>query len=381
MENHYLKKDISDYIKSLTPNFKSDLPFVHILNGNEFNEEILYEDLLFLHEYKSLNLSRKFSHKSNVIPFTCTIINNFLGGGQNLSVFEKYYLKENDTEYSKLSTHIPRHNINTFLALSGLSEHLQALLMGRIDIKQNQYYQHVAIKHRKIAATLLDKHELIHLDHKENYLHSNPVESIKHDGYMYFSKDLDLDSNLKMNLQSFDNKQEISEHIKNSFFEDIFSDIAEAFNELSHSDLSKADSLVERHAYLHPLPFGGCMRDVAVHDCPKRMACQSGDKCGNFTITHRKGELDNLESMINSLIVNYHKTLSIVQHDKSYTHMLSEIKNKISNLNVIKERALSIRNDLTPIRIFDYIDESIKLPRTLSELFAIEQQKIESSKA
>ena len=59
----------------------------------------------------------------------------------------------------------------------------------------------------------------------------------------------------------------------------------------------------------------------------------------------------------------------------------SEIKNKISNLNVIKERALSIRNDLTPIRIFDYIDESIKLPRTLSELFAIEQQKIESSKA
>jgi hypothetical protein len=94
--------------------------------------------------------------------------------------------------------------------------------MGRIDIKQNQYYQHVAIKHRKIAATLLDKHELIHLDHKENYLHSNPVESIKHDGYMYFSKDLDLDSNLKMNLQSFDNKQEISEHIKNSFLKIYF---------------------------------------------------------------------------------------------------------------------------------------------------------------
>ncbi|QXR08938.1 hypothetical protein EVX74_008540 [Acinetobacter lwoffii] len=123
------------------------------------------------------------------------------------------------------------------------------------------------------------------------------------------------------------------------------------------------------------------MRDVTVHDCPKRMACQSGNKCGNFTITHRKGELENLESIINSLTVNYQKTLSIVQHDKSYTHMLSEIKNKISNLNVIKERALSKRNDLTPIRIFDYIDESIKLPHTLSELFAIEQHKIESSKA
>ncbi len=29
-------------------------------------------------------------------------------------------------------------NINTFLALSGLAEHLQAMLMGRVDIKQNQ---------------------------------------------------------------------------------------------------------------------------------------------------------------------------------------------------------------------------------------------------
>lgn len=380
VNTYYLKKDINDYIKSLTPNFTSSSPFVHVLNENGLNEEILYEDLLFLHEYKSLNFSRKFSHKSNIIPFTCTIINNFLGGGQNLSVFEKYYLKENDTEYSKLSTHIPRHNINTFLALSGLSEHLQALLMGRVDIKQNQYYQHVAIKQRKIAASLLDKHELILSTHKENYLPSNPVESIKQDGYMYFSKYLDLESNLKMNLQSFDNKNEISEHIKNSFFEDIFSDITEAFNELSHSDLTKADLLVETHAYLHPLPFGGCMRDVTVHDCPKRMACQSGDKCGNFTITHRKGELENLESMINSLTVNYQKTLSIVQYDKSYTDMLSEIKNKISNLDLIKEAALSKRNELIPIRIFDYIDENTKLPHTLSELFAIEHHKIESSR-
>ena len=84
--------------------------------------------------------------------------------------------------------------------------------------------------------------------------------------------------------------------------------------------------------------------------------------------------------MINSLTVNYQKTLSIVQYDKSYTHMLSEIKNKISNLDLIKETALSKRNELIPIRIFDYIDESTKLPHTLSELFAIEHHKIESSR-
>lgn len=136
--------------------------------------------------------------------------------------------------------------------------------------------------------------------------------------------------------------------------------------------------LVERHAYLHPLPFGACMRNVTVHDCPKRMACQSGDKCGNFTITHRKGELEKLESTINNLTMNYQKILPIVEHDKSYISMLNEIKNRIFNLSVVKETALSKRNNLTPIRIFDYIDETMKLPHTLSELFAIEQNKIES---
>lgn len=378
VETYYLKKDINDYIKSLTPNYSSDLPFVHVFKYEGKIEKILYEDLLFLHEYKSLNLKRNFSHKTNIIPFTNTIINNFLGGGQNLSVFEKYCLKENASDYSKLSTHIPRHNINTFLALAGLSEHLQALLMGRVDIKQNQYYQHIAIKHRKIVSSLLDKHESILSNDNEYHIASNPVDSVKQDGYMYFSKDLDLESNLKMNLQSFDNKNEISAHLKDSFFEDLFSDITEAFNELSTTNTDKADMLVERHAYLHPLPFGACMRNVTLHDCPKRMACQSGDKCGNFTITHRKGELEKLESTINNLTMNYQKILPIVEHDKSYISMLNEIKNRIFNLSVVKETALSKRNNLTPIRIFDYIDETMKLPHTLSELFAIEQNKIES---
>lgn len=47
VNTYYLKKDINDYIKSLTPNFTSSSPFVHVLNENGLNEEILYEDLLF----------------------------------------------------------------------------------------------------------------------------------------------------------------------------------------------------------------------------------------------------------------------------------------------------------------------------------------------
>lgn len=81
------------------------------------------------------------------------LINSFFGNSLSRSVFEKYNLLENETEHSKLTSHIPRHNINTFLALSGLAEHLQAMLMGRVDIKQNQYYQHLALKQRKVTAS------------------------------------------------------------------------------------------------------------------------------------------------------------------------------------------------------------------------------------
>lgn len=380
IKKYYLKKDIDQYIRSLTPNFSSDFPLVHVFNYEGNLEKIPYEDFLFIHEFKSLNLKRKFSHKTNIIPFSAEIINVFLGGTDRLSIFEKYNLKENEKEFSKLSTHIPRHNINTFLALSGLSEHLQAMLMGRVDIKQNQYYQHLALKQRKVAASVLDKYNLV--PSKENSSPvscTTPVDSVQQDGFMYFSENLNLENNLKMNLQSFDSRNEVASYIKESFFDEYFDDIAEAFNELSSSDPQKADLLVQRHAYLYPLPFGGCMRDVAAHGCPKRLACQSGNQCGNFALTGRKGELENLQLVLDNLIEDYENIFSIVQGDHSYREMLEELWSKIGNLKNLKETALLRRNNLMPIQMFDYLNESSKLPSTLSELFAIEQQKLESS--
>lgn len=182
-----------------------------------------------------------------------------------------------------------------------------------------------------------------------------------------------------MNLQSFDSRNEVSSYIKESFFAEYFDDIADAFNELSSSDPKSADLLVQRHAYLHPLSFGGCMRDIASHDCPKRLACQSGYKCGNFSLTGRKGELENLQLVLNNLIRDYENLVNSVQGDNSYSEMLEELSSKIFNLKNLKETALLKRNNLIPIQIFDYFNESSKLPATLSELFAIEQQKLESS--
>lgn len=380
-DKYYLKKDINEFIKNIA-NYDSEFPIDHVFNYEGKIEKIAFEDLLFIHEFKSTSLKRFFSFKANVIPFQTTNINSFLGGSESLSIFQKYNLLENEKEYSKLGTHIPRHNINTFLALSGLSEHLQAMLMGRVDIKQNQYYQHLALKQRKVAASLLEKYDVeLYKNEKQELKLVYPIDFIKHDGLIYFSQKLDLENNLKMNLQTFNSKNELASYVKESFFDDYFQDIAESFNEIAKEDNSLADSLVQRHAYLHPLHFGGCMREVAVHDCPKRLACQSGDQCGNFALTGRKGELEALQHILNELLDEFAYIEQIVVSDSSYSEMLEDLRQKLLYLNDLKTKALDRQNSLTPIPVFPYRDAIANLPTTLSELFAIEQQKIEFKEA
>ena len=381
VKKYYLKKDLNDFIKSLA-NYDSEYPIDHVFNYEGKTEKIPFEDLLFIHEFRSATLQRAFINKTNVIPLNGILINSFFGNSLSRSVFEKYNLLENETEHSKLTSHIPRHNINTFLALSGLAEHLQAMLMGRVDIKQNQYYQHLALKQRKVTASLLEKHELtLYENDKQELKPDYPIDSIKHDGLMYFSDQLDLENNLKMNLQTFDSKNEVASYVKESFFDEYFQDIAESFNELVKEDQLLANSLVQRHACLHPLPFGGCMREVAVHDCPKRLACQSGDQCGNFALTGRKGELEALQHTLNELLNKFAQIEQIVIHDLSYMEMLEDLRQKILYLKDLKTKALDRQYSLTPIPVFPYGDAIAKLPTTLSELFAIEQKKIETKEA
>ena len=381
IEKYYLKHDINTFIKGLA-NYDSEYPIDHVFNYEGRTEKIAYEELLFIHEFRSATLQRAFINKTNIIPLNGMLINSFFGNSLSKSVFEKYNLLENEKEHSKLTSHIPRHNINTFLALSGLAEHLQAMLMGRVDIKQNQYYQHLALKQRKVTASLLEKHELaLYENDKQELKPDYPIDSIKHDGLMYFSEKLDLENNLKMNLQTFDSKNEVASYVKESFFDEYFQDIAETFNELVKEDNSLADSLIQRHACLHPLTFGGCMREVAVHDCPKRLACQSGDQCGNFALTGRKGELEALQHTLNELLDKFSHIEQIVAHDLSYSEMLEDLRQKILYLSDLKTKALGRQNSLTPVPVFPYGDAITKLPTTLSELFAIEQQKIETKEA
>lgn len=376
----YSKSDLNELIIQKNKYNKAH-PINLIFNYEGKQENIPYEDLLFIHEYKSDNLNRSLIYKAIVIPLNINIVNSFLGAKQVYSVFKKYMLFESNGEFSRMSTHIPRHNINTFLALSGLAEHLQAMLMGRIDIRQNQYYQHLALKQRRKTTSLFANGKLlpIKVDSEPDCIDGfAPITSIVNDGIMNFSMNNDLEGNLKRNLHSFDSSKEVSTFIQKSFKDDYFLDIAEAFNELINTKPATAESLVQRHAFLHPLIFGSCMRNVVVHDCPKRMSCISGVPCGNFTVTNRKGELENLSSTLQRLLAEFSKTQKALNDDESYSEMLDELAHRITNLKSIKEQIVKMQNKLTPILVFPYLNPHIEsLPTTLSELFAIEQIKLE----
>ncbi len=103
-----------------------------------------------------LALKRTLALLAIPIPFNNVLMNKFLGNhAPDGSVFSKYQLLEDDGTPTRMRTHIPRHNINTFLAIAEVSGKLQAMLMGRVDITQNQHYQHLALAERRKAASLM----------------------------------------------------------------------------------------------------------------------------------------------------------------------------------------------------------------------------------
>ncbi|MDP4544586.1 hypothetical protein Q8P09_05795 [Psychrobacter faecalis] len=378
---YYSKKTLNEFIKS-TANYDAEEPINKKFEFEGKLVDIPYEDILFIVQHGSTTLSRNLINKTNITPLDISIINSFLGSTNNISVFEKYSLNDNDNKPSKISSHIPRHNINTFLAIAEISDHLQAMLMGRIDVEQNKYYQHLSIKQISQSASLTSNNSECHTSNEltttsdrtvaTNDTVKSPIDEVLEYGLMLFSNNQDLENNLKNNLHTFDNTNEISNFIEQSMGEDYFEDIAKAFNELAPTEPDKAKELIDTHAYLHPLPFGSCMRNIAAHGCPKRLACQSGASCVNFTVTGRLGELENLR-LTKDRLTDQAKSLA----DNS--EFTLRIKKQIQNLEGFEQKIMVGYSNKTPVNIYSTIDTELSQPKTLAELFSLEYEKIKAN--
>lgn len=387
----YSTKDINIYLKNRASKITNinaidfTYNFTDSLTGNVVSTP--YEKLLFLIPEGSCSLQKTLVNMVIPSPISISSMSAFLGNVGSTSLFSKYGLLDENGEPSKLTTHMPRHTINTFLAIAGISEHLQAVIMGRVDITQNKHYQHLAIEERALSASIVSAGEQLDMFNETPKLptnkdtHSNSsIDIIKINGSIGINPQLGLANGIAQNMHTFSTKKD-----KTDFFVDIFSteldilkDMAEAF----HINDSKEDKLlvVERHADLHPLDFGSCMRKLESWSCPYSAKCQVGIPCPYFTVTGRADEPHKLQKKIiqtSSQIADITElvklgTLSQFEADE----ILVDLGVISQNLNRIKRQTNQLERCKVTINLLQY--DGHKKPRTLASLFALEHRKKEA---
>lgn len=382
---YFAKKSISQLIKTEFNIVDVNIPCTHAWEENGKHYTVNYEDLLFLHHKGSLALKRTMMFMANPIPFDNRIMNKFLGNlDDSGSVFSKYNLLDDDGKPTQLRTHIPRHNINTFLAIAEVSDHLQAMLMGRMDITQNKHYQHLALAERRKAASL------IHLQPALTALSvqptsqitdvSTPLTVVSKTGSMIVSKHLGLESNIKANLHTFDSRDEVAEFIEASFNDGLFEDIAAAFEEISKNESpQQAGDMVKRHAILYPLKFGSCMREVNLWGCPYRMKCQTAAFCEHFTLTGRIDEHLNIASKKRELLQSKVQLTKLSQHTSGYQAAIDNLEKSLQQIDAIQTQWLHRAETRHLVTTGNVLSGEIKVDgeiRTLVQLFALEHKML-----
>ncbi|WMS87896.1 hypothetical protein [Pleionea litopenaei] len=386
IERYYSKVEINRFIASKYGEdanaVEQKLTYRWSTSGKKY--EIKYEDLLFIHEFGSTKFARKQILTAVVIPFSNPLINNFLGFGGNKSAFEYYNLIEDDGSYTRLKSHMPRHNINTFLAIAGLSEHLQAMLMGRIDITQNEHYQHVAIKHIRKATSLISlatipkSNSEISEKTESKIDSSSPIDYIRNNGFIKINPEHDLEANLKTNLHTFDNREDIAKHLESTMSDTFLSDVKSAFDEFTdRSKKLEAKELIERHATLHPLPLGSCNRNVAASGCPTRLKCQSGEYCESFELTGRIDEHSKLNALREKLQEQFKQLEQLAVEDDSYTFARNQMSKNLDNLARLERISLLTETKRQIAKVRHYKSE--EKVTTLADLFAREHLKGEQN--
>ncbi|CEO40760.1 hypothetical protein [Photobacterium kishitanii] len=433
-----------DYLKFVTDK-------KYLLNGDGFfrnqphkgkHIRINYEKLLFIYPEGASSIGQKRSYNNIVRDVAAPEIGRILGetnrNGKTtgVSFFKKYGLFEEDGSTTALTTHIPRHNVNTFLSIANISEHLQAMLMGRSNIFQNQHYQHLTIAQKLKTPSLSEFDELeskaqsyeakdapkadnsydndpqldlfsasfeadvnvtppdidqsTDLDELfagtlDDSMTTNPVEYVKQTGAMIFAPDLDLETNIKNSLHTLGSHEENAAYLAKNLSENFMPDLNNSYSELmGNGDKEKAKDLLKTHSHLSPLPLGTCTRNLGLWGCPFGAKCQAGQECAYHALTGRAGEI---ETIVNRSISNkkHAGVLSkLAQKDSSYTESLTQIESSCKVLERMKiKSAEALSKGIVVSLIESPTAEQLAVnqrPTTLADMFSIDHIRLEKEK-
>ncbi|EGQ9827328.1 hypothetical protein NZX34_003054 [Vibrio parahaemolyticus] len=433
----YTKTQVNDYIVAVYSslyNFEQEHRGVHTYNDNGTLLNFNYEELLFISPYGMGNLVNDFRHLSVITPLQENTLKKWLGNTQgSTSIFSLFGLTEDDGSEIKIPKHTPRHNINTFLAIAGITDHLQAILMGRVDVTQNKHYQHgvESLEYRAAAMAMVALEKTFHAkkdvftEDDQMSLFDTPVEhspvvqgsdksevtqrmaayakanrtrtgveSVKSTASMIVSKDLSTEANLKRAMQTYGaSSEEMAKYVGDSMSESFMPELKEAHDKLiNNKQEQEAKRLLERHARIYPLVFGACTRDVARFGCPFAMRCQEGLPCGYFTLSGRMGETEEVSSRLERKQKEVETLRELVSTNPAFQLALDEQEQSLLLYEALKNKALkslqeseivSLLSD-DPQNPFAHLLKTIreqdlvgKTPKTLADLFYIEQKRME----
>ncbi|WP_394126218.1 hypothetical protein [Vibrio hepatarius] len=433
----YTKAQINDYITaqySKTTNFEQGHRGVHTYNDNGTFWNINYEELLFLAPYGNGNQVNDFRHLSVILPLQEIDLRKWLGnvsGGK--SIFSSFGMTEDDGSEIRVPKHTPRHNINTFLAIAGVTDHLQAILMGRVDLTQNKHYQHgvESLEYRTSAMAMVSlektfntkkdvftkdvqisclytpvEHSLTVQDKdksevtqrmaayaKSNRTHTG-IEAIKSTANIIISKDLSTETNIKRAMQTYGaTSEEMVRFVSDSMSKSFIPELKEAHDKLINNKQElEAKRLLQRQARIYPLVFGVCTRHLVNWCCPFAMRCQEGVPCGYFELSGRMGEAEEIVFRLERKQKEVETLRELTSTNPAFQLALDEQEQSLLLYEALKNKALksleeselvSLLSDkpqnplahlVKTIREQDLVG---KTPKTLADLFYIEQKRIE----
>lgn len=392
-EKRYNHSDIDTFIKAVLEEDKgtsSDLIWRYTDSDTKEVISIPYEKLLFILPLGSANLTRQAALK--VIPQVIDkdLISPFLGYGQignrKRSVFAKYNLINENGDIDMMYTHCPRHGINTFYALADVSDHLQAMFMGRSDIKQNKSYQHLSFEDRAVST------ELVSFGNAKQFSsEGKALETVKEQASIKINPSLTPSNALAQALgtqTTSEDKASFIVDLSSNSSSDVFAEFGELFDLIDEEEMDDKLSLVRKetevrpHSDLHEMNLGSCMRKISTFSCPYNMKCQDGSPCAYFTLTGRSDE----EYKIRQLGEEIASQISLVNHMEligeltveECAEILGELHSRRDNISYHKSQSDALVREKALINLVA-LDGNRK-PKMLSEIFAIAQREIKVMK-
>ncbi|MDK2649160.1 hypothetical protein QO224_22870, partial [Vibrio vulnificus] len=153
--------------------------------------------------------------------------------------------------------------------IAGVSDHLQAMFMGRRDISQNKSYQHLSIEEKKLSSALVNTGGATFLPTEVSAL-----EKVKNQAFIGINPNLPLGDALAQSMHTFTTAKDRTSFIVTSV-DNSNSNIFGEFDELfATMDLQEKNETVRPHSDLSPMVIGSCMRDLCKFQCPYNMKCQ-----------------------------------------------------------------------------------------------------------